>query len=693
MQENIIDTSSDLLPISFEDIDNENIDLTIDTKTKIDEVFLHDWNLNKELLTYKSDLLSIVDELIEQSGLLKLEWWFYFWNMKWKSTWPKINWKALNTFPSCTFNKKNNLWNKEWKIGSVDNLKSLFIFLWIEILEDEKEYYKYLLKWTLKDLLKEWDLKKINWGYFFWDLKWPPFWPKINGMNLSSFPNAKFNKENNIWNSKWILVTNIDLRDLCDCLGIRVLKSEKVAYKTILEESEEELKKSANIYKKDWKFDFSEAKNIDYWPKINWKSLSLFPNAQFNKANWIGNSDWRILSINQLEKLFNVLFMSTAEKKDLVSDLLSQNFEKYIWNNNQILLAKDSWISSLRTLYEIVNSLGLVEKLSYKQIRLSLKEFDLLEKELLNNSDEYIWNNNQLKLAEKIGCSDMNWLYSWISTLWFTETLWYINIKLSKDKLIALKDELDLNYKDYIWNRNQSKLALKIWIESLGALYSWISALWFTNKLNYNYINASVYDFVELERELDNFDVILKYANYETIVDKYNSNKINTKYIFNKFNRWFIDELFAKWISVSRLISYLVANTNSYLFDSFIDTLENIDEALFDLSIKEDSYVLNGFEKVLLWTYHKNILDQKQSLDLLNNRFIHWNNDFIENGSAFNDSDLLDGFISDDLNSHLERALPSDLYDNYINGEVTDELRDFIVWNEHLYELFKDYYE
>ena len=267
----------------------------------------------KTILWYKAELEWIEEELKEEANIYKVNWKWYFWDAKWTQCFPKINWKKLISFPSSWFNKIYWLGDKGGEISSIKNLKKLFIFLWMGVINDEREMYKLHLEWIEEELKEEVNIYKIDWKWYFWDAKWTQCFPKINWKKLISFPSTTFNKINWLGNKEGQISSINHLKNLFIFLKMDVINDEREVYKLHLEWIEEKLKEEANIYKIDWKWFFWNAKWVGYWPKINWKSLMTFPDTWFNIKAWLWSNVWVLWNIKYLKELFIFLWMEVTD--------------------------------------------------------------------------------------------------------------------------------------------------------------------------------------------------------------------------------------------------------------------------------------------------------------------------------------------------------------------------------------------
>lgn len=75
------------------------------------------------------------EHLKSKANIFKVNWLWDFWNASWVCTWPKIQWKHLKYFPNAKFNRINGFWNLKWVISSIEWLKKLFKFVWMDVID------------------------------------------------------------------------------------------------------------------------------------------------------------------------------------------------------------------------------------------------------------------------------------------------------------------------------------------------------------------------------------------------------------------------------------------------------------------------------------------------------------------------------------------------------------------------------
>ena len=106
-----------------------------------------------------------------------------------------------------------------------------------------------------------------------------------------------------------------------------------------------------------------------------------------------------------------------------------------------------------------------------------------------NIIDQYKGNKNQIKLAKKVGISNLGHMFSALSALGYSDELGYQQINLPITSVEALENELRTNLAQYKGNKNQVKLAKKVGISHLGSMFSALSALEYSNELQYHKID------------------------------------------------------------------------------------------------------------------------------------------------------------------------------------------------------------
>jgi len=266
---------------------------------------------------------------------------------------------------------------------------------------------------------------------------------------------------------------------------------------------------------------------------------------------------------------------------------LEENLEKYRWNENQVKLAKKIWISHLWKLHSMLSVLWYIKDLKYNKIDLPVKQVELLIQKLEKGIKPYRWNENQIKLADDMWISNLWYLYSALSALWYVKKLEYkgkynnINLPVAKVKLLIQK--LEEKLEDYVWNENQIKLADDLWISHLWQLYNVLSALWYIEKLEYNYINLPVEQVKKLGWTfLQICNLRIKYRFYLTDIVKKSLSDIP---LYTEFILFLVKSEWNKSnFSKDRLIRYMLKNVTKENMQYFKDILLDSTRYLWEIN-------------------------------------------------------------------------------------------------------------
>ena len=76
-----------------------------------------------------------------------------------------------------------------------------------------------------------------------------------------------------------------------------------------------------------------------------------------------------------------------------------------------------------------LSALGYLKHLGHTKIDLTVKQTKDLKAELAENLSDYVGNENQIKLAEKVGIRGLPQLYTGVSSLGFVEKLGHKSIR------------------------------------------------------------------------------------------------------------------------------------------------------------------------------------------------------------------------------------------------------------------------
>ncbi len=185
---------------------------------------------------------------------------------------------------------------------------------------------------------------------------------------------------------------------------------------------------------------------------------------------------------------YNVIDLPVERLKKLLLEL-QNNWQEYIGNSNQVKLAEKVGIFHLGHLFSALSNLtdeqgkSWAEVLEYNYIDLPAGKVAKLLLELRKNWQKYTGNSNQVKLAEKVGISNLGQLFSALSNLTndqgksWAEVLEYNDISLPAGEVTKLLEDLENNWEKYQGNNNQTALAEKVGISHLGQLFSALSNL------------------------------------------------------------------------------------------------------------------------------------------------------------------------------------------------------------------------
>lgn len=214
----------------MESEENNTWSLPIDLEIwrKVNNVLSIDW---EQLERWRKELLWSRDKLKKYIWICYLDsvwawsWIWYFWDTKnFEKMKPKLkSWKSLLSFPCIDFNKNNGIWNNDWFILTLVDLKNMFIALGFRIASEKEEFQR----WREQILSCKKELEAVgiiykDWVWNFSKAKWYTKWPKINWKSLLVFMTVHFNKKNNIWNEKWGIYSVIELRKMFSVIWFKV---------------------------------------------------------------------------------------------------------------------------------------------------------------------------------------------------------------------------------------------------------------------------------------------------------------------------------------------------------------------------------------------------------------------------------------------------------------------------------------
>jgi hypothetical protein len=349
-------------------------------KPKI-QVNLTEDKYKENIPVWKKQLEDAKAELEEKTWIIEENWIWYFCDCNgssersWHYNVIASLWKRLRVFPDQDFNKEFWFWNIRWEIMDEADLKKIFTKLWMQVADSEQESYmvnkRLVPRWKkqLEDAKAELEEKtwiiEENWIWYFCDCNgssatsWhyniiESLWKK-----LTSFPNQVFNKEAWIWNHKWQILNEADLKKIFMKLWLQVANPAQESYmvnkklvprwKRQLEDAKAELEEKAWVIEDGWVWYFCDCRTYQWWPDIDWVNLCSFPNCTFNKANKLWNDAWQIKSIEKLKELFERLWFNIADKKQEEAkelELLERSYP--LWRSQIIeaktLLETEAWI-------------------------------------------------------------------------------------------------------------------------------------------------------------------------------------------------------------------------------------------------------------------------------------------------------------------------------------------------------------
>jgi len=189
----------------------------------------------------------------------------------------------------------------------------------INSFNNKQTEYRKKIKSIEKQLMKAW-LIIIDNIWYFWELRWMNFWPKIENNSLTNFPGSAFNKKHNLWSKRGEITNPLHLKNLCGFLWISVATIEqeeerqKSIYRNLLEAKIDDLKK-AGIRRIEDTWYFYWVKAAKSWPQIEWRELRVFPGNTFNKKYNIGNERGYINNWVELKNMFTAIWLKVATEK------------------------------------------------------------------------------------------------------------------------------------------------------------------------------------------------------------------------------------------------------------------------------------------------------------------------------------------------------------------------------------------
>lgn len=289
-------------------------------------------------------LFGAQSELVE-IGVYYIDNIWYFWDAILPRK-PCIVWgRWIRSFPSNSFNQWIGIvTNRDGKIRSLTDLRKMFQALWLVVATEEQEHKRWAqMIIEHKEELGEAGIIYENEIWYFWDIRWNVFWPKINGRWAQSFPNREFYRIHGILEDTTRVASSpVALRSMFQILWLQVAteEEEKKRWMEVILSYEEELKE-AGIICIDWVWYFSDSVPAVEWPKIWWRTLRSFPNLTFNKESWLWNDQWQIQSWIELSKLFGVLWLKIASREQEQQRLILKWKNLIISHKNTL---EEAWV-------------------------------------------------------------------------------------------------------------------------------------------------------------------------------------------------------------------------------------------------------------------------------------------------------------------------------------------------------------
>ena len=189
----------------------------------------------KQIPLWRKELLSCREALrwvgIEEKNIGNRTLWCFD-QAKGRREWPNIWEKNLASFPNAPFNKTKGIGNKNGEMKNPQDLAKMFEILWLRVATEEE----YILFWrkellSCREALRWVGIEEKNIGnrtlWCFDQAKGRREWPKIEGKNLLSFPNAPFNKTKGIGDKNGSIQNPQELAKMFEALGLQVKHPEK----------------------------------------------------------------------------------------------------------------------------------------------------------------------------------------------------------------------------------------------------------------------------------------------------------------------------------------------------------------------------------------------------------------------------------------------------------------------------------
>ena len=244
-------------------------------------------------------------ELAEEANIYRIKGIWYFWDAKGSNTWTE-----LPSFPNVRTLKEWKIWSTKWAISNPNDLKKMFKKLGLQVATPKQEKVRWwkIIEWMREKLEKEANIYNRKWIWYFAYARWARFWSE-----LVSYPNTEFNRDNKIWNEQGTITNPIELKKMFEILWLKVASDEKeiIGLWLLLASYKDRLANESNIYEKNRIWYFWEAKWNSTWSSY----LQNFPGWKFNRENGLWDHKWAIVSLVELQRVFNFLGLKVSPEK------------------------------------------------------------------------------------------------------------------------------------------------------------------------------------------------------------------------------------------------------------------------------------------------------------------------------------------------------------------------------------------
>jgi len=243
--------------------------------------------------------------LAEEANIYRIKGTWYFWDAKGSNTWTE-----LQSFPNVRTLKEWKIWSTKWAISNPNDLKKMFKKLGLQVATPKQEKVRWwkIIEWMKEKLEKEANIYNRKWIWYFAYARWARFWSE-----LVSYPNTEFNRDNKIWNEQGTITNPIELKKMFEILWLKVASDEKeiIGLWLLLASYKDRLANESNIYEKNRIWYFWEAKWNSTWSSY----LQNFPGWKFNRENGLWDHKWAIVSLVELQRVFNFLGLKVSPEK------------------------------------------------------------------------------------------------------------------------------------------------------------------------------------------------------------------------------------------------------------------------------------------------------------------------------------------------------------------------------------------